>query len=224
MGLVLVVGASTAGVAMAATSPCGTAGNFHDDAITSTYPTYGAEANIVAMHPAICGSSSFGNAWSMLSAASGSGSGWAQAGYGNFYGTFEGFTQWVNKYPADNPSTKYFAAPSGAPQYVVSYNFTDGFLHLWMNTTQLTQTNFDPAVYWTAPCYASFSGETGHKQSDVPGTLSSPVTFSQMKTMDRNYNWSSNSGLALNSEYPTRYQNAWVSKPSSFKIWTYPLN
>ncbi len=88
VALVLVAGA---GNIAAARSPCGSASNYFDGAWALNTDRYGASASIQPFNPAICGSSSFGTAWSMETGKAAS-DGYAQAGYGNFGGSYMVFS------------------------------------------------------------------------------------------------------------------------------------
>ena len=68
--------------AHAASSPCGSSGNFAKGVLQTNHASYGARANISKQDPNLCGSTSVSVAWSML--ASADGQGYAQVGYGRF--------------------------------------------------------------------------------------------------------------------------------------------
>gem|GEM_PF-2522002 len=216
----LVAGAGNAG---AARSPCGATSNYFDGAWALNTDQYGASANIQPFKPAICGSSSFGAAWSMESGKAAA-DGWAQVGYGNFQGSYLVFSQWTQSYFGPY-HTKYFAAPSGTAQYWVNYNFSNGHLYMNKGLTTLDQTTFDPAVSWTGPWIPEFLGETNHCESDVPGVAGNRVAYTSVKKMARDGTWSSISSLSLPTPDCTnsRYHRNWSVQPTSFQIYTDPL-
>jgi hypothetical protein len=220
VALVLGAGAGNVG---AARSPCGSSGNYFDGAWALNTDQYGASANIQPFNPAICGSSSFGAAWSMETGNAAS-DGYAQAGYGNFQGSYVVFSQWTVLYSGPY-HTKYFAAPSGTAQYWVSYNFSNGHLYMNKGVTTLDQTTFDPAVSWTGPWIPEFFGETKHCESDVPGVAGNRVAYTSVQKMARDGTWSSISSLSLPSPNCTssRYHRNWSVQPTSFQIYTDPL-
>lgn len=222
----------------AATSPCSTASDYFDGGASTGITQYGVKADIETQNPAICGSSSASAVWVMESGHEPAGTGnaywgWAQAGYIH-WGSGQGptglhvFSQWCESHCGNifNLNTKSFSAPTGTENYSVNYNFNSGNLVMWNGSTTLDQTAFDPLVSWVYPWELEIFGETYQCESDVPGTQSNPVKISSIQKMyDRSYDWNQVNDLGLwTPDCSGRYHRGWVTQPTSFNIWTYPLS
>lgn len=233
------VAAGLASGGRASISPCGTEGSHFSGGEATGITQVGAKANITAQDPSLCdaatGSPSTSSAWSME--VSGDGTYLAQVGYihtgslfvyqnqsGYHYSVF---TEWT---PLSGPDILQFWSPSPPPSsalYEVSRNATDARINLWEGTTQLTHTSYDPALWWSTPWIPEFYGETHHCQSDIPGTTSNRVTFSNVEKKSSAGSWSQINDLLLhkvNVCSNDRYNKQWDTQPNSFDIWTYPLS
>jgi hypothetical protein len=217
------------GMARAATSPCGTSGNYHDYAALTGHVQYGVQAQISTYEPDLCGSTSASFAW--VAEEDPSSTGIVQIGYakvGSTNGTFEhGWHVFDERKKCSSntqcpPFYQYWPAPSGTKTYKVGYDSTNSRFDLWYDNEEVDHTVWDPTVEWGSPWDVTLAGETLHCESDVPGTFTSPALFSSIVRKASDNTWGQADNLALGQPECSRYQNAWVSKPSSFSIVTSP--
>lgn len=112
---------------------------------------------------------------------------------------------------------------SGSHNYQENYEFTTGVLQMWIDNTELAQTNFDPTTVWTAPWQNQWYGETHDPDDDMPGLSSSPEHFRYMQYLPcRSCAWQAPTGVAL-SNGGSRYAESWVTPNYNMNIWTqYP--
>jgi hypothetical protein len=239
---VIIFGGPGSNSASAALSSCGTKFYYLDTAQATGLTQIGARAQIDTVYPALCDSGgggypSYSGAWSMEYGAARC-DGWAQAGYehdgaagpnGGYQ--WSAFTQYTQQAPlsgcSPNVQTKFYGiTPGGNPSYKVDLSGTlyTYFFQMWVGSTFLADTNFNP-YGWTGNWIPEFAGETDYCESDVPGTAAGPVAFRSVQKEATNNTWSSTSDLALsNPDCPNCYHIAWLTQPSSFIIWTDPLN
>lgn len=227
--LVLLLALSPAGPPAQAATTCLAQGasNYVFDGTAQQTTTYADYANLDTQQAALCttgNSASASAAWVMI-AGGGSGNGYAQVGILTQRGVpqMNYFVQWARDYPtpAGTPFYSSFeGVASGSHNYQVLYDFNQGALQLWTDSTMYTQTTFDPAVSWTAPWVNEWEGETHDPGDDMPGTASSPEHFSYLQYKAcRGCGFQTPSGLQL-SCVCSRYSYAWDTQNYSFHIWT----
>jgi hypothetical protein len=209
----------------AGAASCGTAEVTFDGTNVGSQNVYYVQSNITTNVPTLCGASnSHSSAWTMIQGSAGSG-GYAQSGYIRLkgYSTAHMFAEY-NEY---NSGSFHFkegaAAPSGAPLYYESYDFSAGDIQMVVDTsTLLLTTDFDPELVWTTPWVPEWEGETHHTGDNMPGTASARTYFSSMLvTTSRGGGAVTPSGLTVSVSNPgTNYGVAWDTVDSKFDIWT----
>jgi len=237
---------ATPGVGLSAQNPCGTFGHYFDGAAynTTLSPRFtGSDAVLKVRDPALCGSTgtsqNFTSGWTML--ASRDGLGYVQTG---FVKSAAAPLQHVGQFYDDPavPVTKYGFDYGQGPlangqfnRYWNNFNPSTGRQNLNIDGTQWMTTNFNPNGSWLPqPFQPQFFGEVTYKESDMPGTSTSPTTFTSMQGQTApNYAIvpfgcdsftgtfsSANPSLGgYNNNNPVRWGQ---SRPSctSFNIWT----
>jgi len=181
---------------------------------------YGIKADVNTKTPALCGGShSDSSVWVMM-AGGGSGQ-YAQVGYGRHQGQSSVYYFAQYKKNASTAAVhKETTVASGTHNYNVIYNFSNGHLYMYVDTTKILESNFDPAVSWTPGWQPQWEGETHDPGDDIPGSSSSPVYFSNMKIIaTRGGPWVTPSGLTGSSTH-SRYGFAWDTQNTKFHIWT----
>jgi hypothetical protein len=196
---------------------CGSGGNFIQGAkVPGNLSVFGVMARIETKNPELCGSdstgSSFSTAWAMISAASKvyptlrAYDGYAQAGYiqaasGSCFdgecgdGKIRTFSEFTLSCKSTggcgtwNTSTVF--GPEVAvesSQYYQVYRIPSGTTYL-VGAGQLLDTMFyDPTTVWDSKWRLQFEGETGHKESDIPGTSGDHTNFDTLEYYDLNDN------------------------------------
>jgi hypothetical protein len=205
-----------------ATVACGTAGFYFDGTDPRGITHYGVSANINTKVPGLCGSSNSDvSVWTMMANGTAGNGGYAQSGYGRHAGqsTVYIFSQY-SKCDACGFVSKEYSTPSGTVNYTQLYDFSAGQIVMQAGGTSLARTNFDPAVWWSAPWVPEWEGEAHQYGDDMPGTSTSRTSFSNMtiKTC-RSCGFTTPSGLSISSD-STRYGYVWNTTNSNFSIWT----
>lgn len=216
--------------ATAAQTCSGQVANYTDGLHTANITTYGAYAYINTRAGARCtggaGSTSFSTAWTMLADNYYYGNdGYAQSGY--LYLRGNSTTYYFAQYRRSSsytPVSKYGNPASGTNLYVSGYQFDTGHICMWVGSTSLLCTNFDPAAgVWQAPWDSEYMGETAQAQDDMPGISSAHVTFSTIRYLKcRSCGWVSLPSGLWRLDVPSRYHQS--GSLSQFDIWTYPLS
>jgi hypothetical protein len=200
-----------------------------------TYPiattSYAISAGINTYVPNLCttnNSNSDSSVWTML-AGQASSDGWAQSGYGRHSGqtTAYEFAQTCGKYNTSTQTcTSGFAewdgpAVSGTHTYSQVYNFNTGRINMEVDGTVELTTSFDPITTWTGPWIPEWEGETHDIGDDMPGTLATPVHFSNMQIQTcRSGCYTQAPAHSLSSSNYTRYANRWYTQYSNAAIWS----
>lgn len=124
--------------------------------------------------------------------------------------------------PACNIYYNFWSPPSGTKSYKVGYDSTNARFDLWYDKSEVDHTVWDPTVEWGFPWPVNLHGETFHCESDVPGTVASPVYFSGITKKESSGTWSTINSLALpTADCPGRYSNnPGADWPRSFSIAT----
>ena len=208
-------------IVSAATSCQGFVYNF-DGTDPTSLNTYETGSNISTMTPALCLNNetwSLSAIWDMV-AGSGANQ-YAQIGYLRLYG--QSTVYYFAEYDK-NASTPFvrqtYGAASGTHNYDVLYIFSTGVMQMSLDSSVKLSTNFDPAVWWSAPWTPQWEGETHDPGDDIAGTSSSPVYFSSMcYKPNRSSGCVTPSGLTVSSTL-SRYHVAWNTQNTKFHVWT----
>lgn len=230
-----------------AAGACGTSGNWFDGySVPAKVSRYGVSARIEFRNPDLCGDDvtggSFSGAWSMIIAASATypsnaaAQGWAQVGYiqladgdGNGHcHCIAQFAQYTRKCKATLSCTGYplrtrynTENPTGSWTYRVRYE-DDGVLHMVSHGVELYAMDYTPAGDWDSHWAGQFSGETGHKESDIVGTSGNKANFTELHTQNYDLSWQDVGSPNMSHLVPTiaQYQREKFSN-ANFNIWTY---
>lgn len=244
---VLVAGAGRAHAASGSCPSMNPKGEFDGADVTGTN-IRGIEAQISTGDGALCGgeanSADISAAWVMLAGPpTNPCAGWAQSGYMHAGGNapnynnlgaprFQAFTEWTEYNP--NAPAKDNCTPHGVlqdtwepiptdtntPMYKVSYNSTAQRVEMWIDGKLEDYTNYPG---WGAgPWWGQVFGETHSCASDMPGTLSNPVDFGNIKgTTAGDSTWNRINDLVLDTPDCSNYHNQWIANPYNFEIWTH---
>jgi hypothetical protein len=235
--LATVMGLSIFGPAsQAAYYTCDPSGNFHAGYASATdgsepHLYEGASANILYRGSANCATDysnwNFKSGWTMI--ASGNGLGWAQSGF-IWRPGFPCWKHWAqqwrgNGYPLVDKVDS--CATLGALYHAWQQTVFVGGIQQWavksnVNSTTLIQSNFDQFLAWASPFSAQYYGETGHANSDVPGSPTGPMEFRDVGVQDFfNDSWNNACG------YVTLYRwvavNRWAADAPGcdyLRVWT----
>lgn len=185
----------------------------------------GVGASVNTMTPALCttgASWADSSIWVMDADNTLGNGGYAQVGYLRHHGdsTVYYFTEYRKNYNTTSTFNKYGTA-SGTHSYRDLYNYTTGHIDMWLDSTKLASTNFDPIVEWTSPWSPQWFGETHDPGDDIAGTSSSPVYYSSLCIVTSRSGGCSTtpSGLVIYDSY-SRYHIAWDTTNSKFHVWT----
>jgi hypothetical protein len=152
-------------------------------------------------------------------------SGWAQSGIVRdtaFSSSKYSFTQY--KRNSSTPAvTGYYSQYASDPSNVLKteYNFSTARIDMWINSTKFATTNFDPNSYWGAqPWSSQYSAETGHCQSDVPGTSTAKSEYRSVLKKTGAGTWIAPAVFeSVSPDCSPRYRIEWAGSPS-FNVWT----
>lgn len=216
----------------AAISSCGTASNYFDGFWNQNTGFGAAEIAGVAAWSiprsgAMCStnSSQFTTAWVMVSGQVGQR--YSQSGFMTVFG---GCTRHFAEYNNNAGFTRTFvggACPSGvlgsAHQYLSAWNYGCLCIQNWVDSTLVSQTNFNPLTFWTRPFRPIYSGETIYKESDMPGgaTATTPIDSMQVMSFSGNI-WSPTPCYLTGVDSPLA-SSRWNRVPAGcthFDIWT----
>lgn len=224
--------------ASAATSNCGTAGNYfagrYYAPAASELLVRGARADIEQKQANLCtgGANSESLGQSMLAANEEfrwAQIGWVHKNYGDVYLRY--LWEWTGTGGAINQS--YF----GYPHYDTSDTFTvnryesDSKIHLLLNGVApdcniqevCPVTGYDPVNQWDGGIHAEWFGESFHPGTDLPGTDSNRMDFLNVETKGGAGNWNSN-GFSSPAIEDFCYYHVNTASSSHIKVWTDPLN
>lgn len=162
------------------------------------------------------------------------GYGYAQVGYGKFGGNnypahtglYE-YAQWIRRCDITCDFNDKFG---GHPNYAsatfnTSYKSFDSHIHMYIDSTQLAESGWDPVAAWNANWQAQFFGETKYNETDMPGTFSNRVRFlDNEKATSGSGDWVEFDSLNNGSSGVNRYHFETTGTHSDFKIWTHPLD
>jgi hypothetical protein len=190
----------------ASAEPCGTPGVFHVGGHTAPHEgIFGSRAKIERNEPTLCGvdSNSVVSAWSMVFARSEGGSGGvdlAQTGYikaapdaGYDFSGYHVFAQWTRDCnPNCSTGGQYMTVVDPAPtdwQFYTQYvSDSDNHIHMLIGGNKIAETGYNPANEWQSEWRASFSAESKHRQSQIPGSSANKVRFEFVQRYESNGN------------------------------------
>jgi hypothetical protein len=188
----------------------------------------GTSANIDVQAVALCtpdseGRGNFSYSWDMI--ANGTGSGWAQSGFGTYQGISCLF-HWAEQSASGSSYTDVYGScvsPGQVHQYWNQYDPACTCLHSNVDTTRFMNSTFHPFSIWTQPFSPQFAGETKHSESDITGLVGSKTPFNHMLTQQYDETWPlAPCFLDSVNSVPTRYaqqgvncytDNIWTSNP-----------
>ncbi len=148
--------------------------------------------------------------------------GWAQVGYvkDTAVSSSTYFLTQYKRNTATAPVTGYWASGGGVRYtYKTQYNSATQRIDMYVNTTKYSITNFDPNLYWGGqPWSSQYSGETGHCQSDMPGTAGDHEGLAFVKLLSGS-SWVTPSSPQKTVNCSTRYAQLTLGS-GTFDIWT----
>ncbi len=191
---------------------------------SATLLHYGVRANITVRNPSLCGSNhSRSEAWVLTFGTTAGG--WAQVGYIKWpgYNSPLHFAEYQkNSNPGSDYAYKEGGAATGSPLYTVKYIKSTGLLYMYVGSSTLLTSSFDPTIAWGSPSTwePEYEGETHDNGDDMPGTATSQTYFQNMaiKTSVNTETWTAPSGLTVSSD-SSRY-SAVKDSNSQMRIWT----
>jgi hypothetical protein len=194
---------------------------------------YGVRGDIETNVPALCsasgGSPSSSSAWVMLLPEDMAY--YAQAGY------VKNGTE-VTQYPTGFHYLAQYKKPDGSrPTYVqgdpgtsthryaVYLRASDDRIHMERDGNHMLTLDYDVTGVWDSAWFGTWSGETWHLESDVPGTYSDHTTFNYIQRFEQNGDINFVTSLtkhSASSRYWGDVSDATVGG-KRFDIWTYTL-
>lgn len=198
--------------------------SYHWDGAYVSENNEGAGANITTQVPALCttgDSYSDSSIWAMV-AGGGSNDGYAQSGYDREYGWST--VRFFAEYSKCNYGCTYYdwygGNASGTHSYQELYNYVNA-IYMYVDSTIVLTTNFDPITVWSSPWQGNWYGETHDAGDDIAGTSSALVYFSGLclRTARNQGCTTSPSGVTFYSGL-SRYHEAWNTVNSKFHVWS----
>ncbi len=232
---------------------CGFAGQYDGVTLPHRQSTFGAMASIKYEQPYLCGTTQASSAWVMVEAPrvgdplTTQHPHYAQAGYirrGSDVDPNKGlpglhiFGQWTKKCFTDsscnggpNKENVDLAAPAEFLTYRVFQVAANGRVRMvyGANQTLVTETGYSVTNDWDPRWKATWSGETTHTLTSMPGESNDKVAFSLMKTMSStgSYSFVARSDLTkigwatCSSACIYQFEQFWPDTGGTgFKIWT----
>jgi hypothetical protein len=179
-----------------ANSSCAGANVWHDGAYSNT-GVWGAHSYIVTRQAPFCttstSSSNLISAWTMVQSypfGSNVVDGYMQSGYAEVYGQFSTM-QWYAEYRQSDSypyhrelagQTGLLGTPSSGSthQYTESYDSLYPYGVMYIDNSEVMDTNFNPYNYWHGPWLPMWAGETHDTGDSIPGNINAHTTFSSM--------------------------------------------
>lgn len=202
----------------ASAGACGAGGNYFDGFYYNPndvgHLMRGSHATIVARPSTQCtGSENFSTSWTMWEGGT-TGLQYVQAGFMKI--TSHGFTEVFSEYNNGTGHTRYYsgvqAVDGSTAVFETRWSFnsvacpsTTNCASTYKGNTLLQRTPFDP-TNWPSPYYNEVFGETSNVEANVPGSPSSPTTFSAIKYINgNNAHVSQPCGMTARLDIPSRW-------------------
>jgi hypothetical protein len=233
----------TAGTAAAASSTCGTHGNYFVVVIPQTQDgsnADGVQSNIEARSPALCSSVSTErfSLGTVLIGGNGGADGYAQIGWTRDTNLccLRFFWQWQQS-DGSTVHTGFWGSPSVGTRYnfKVTRLASDGLLHMnYLDPDQrppcnqngfCPETNFDPHSAWSGH-HAEVFGEVNYPGNDMPGLAGAKAEFAQIQVRPLNTGWQNpaSTWLLQFNDRPCYWHLGDADQPVLLRTWTDPVN
>lgn len=191
------IAASPGPVAFA--GPCGDTGNYFDgfyyDPVPSGHVMRGSRATITARASTQCsGTTNFSTSWTMWEGGN-DGQHYVQAGFMKI--TSHGYTEAFSEFNNGTGFTRYYrgvqVTDGTTAQFQTIYDFnssagcpvTAHCAYTYYGLNRLQRTTFDPTT-WSSPYYNEVFGETSNIEANIPGTPTTPTSFTGISFFDGN--------------------------------------
>lgn len=209
-----------------ASLPCsGTLANYFDGLHSKSYATYSSKATISPNVGAVCTGGSLGAsaAWAMVADNYFTGNGgYAQAGYAKMTGAASRYFSQYRRSSAYAPVTVWGGSATATKTYATIYGDETHHLNMWVGSTLLSSTNFDPVAVWTSPFDSQFFGETWKPADDMPGTTGDHADFTTVRySPSKVLVWTVMPSADAIVTGSSRYH--FLGATDDFDIWTSPL-
>lgn len=239
-GLVLVVppGLFRASEALANGS-CGTSSIYFDGPYSTQLGVWGERAWLTTRQAPFCTGSGYPSnlitAFSMMQANPAKFNGYAQSGYMEIQGTYSSM-QYFAEYKKDNTTpfvrvigptgTGLGSTPTTGSNHEYSAGYDGSFndIRIYVDNSEILDSNFNPYGYWPGPWGPQWTGETHDTGDNVPGTSTAHASFTYMGVQTQCWGcaFSTPSGLSLFNNNANCYAGAYGSTDeSAFDIWEY---
>ena len=198
------------------------------DGYTSTAGVTGVKGSIVDRDGGLCATSNDGTsastAWVMLAGGTGPYQ-YAQVGFAKLSGfatplLFTEFNDGSNVAPGWRRDFYTGWSNGSTKNYEVSYDSVGTVVNMYANNQLLATTPWCASCLWTPGWTAQFYGETVDAGDDMPGTLTSKTSFTNLAARYCQACAYGAPVVAVSGSDLTPYKFQWVANPTSFNIWT----